>query len=299
MEEIKNGVISEIYSDSDYILSGGVNKNDIPKAKHIFDELKIQYQQQEVSDMCCTITGCMTAFSNLTGYVFSLDERKKLWEQAKTLGASEEYGWYLNKAVDLIREYVNNLGIGKFTTFQVSIGFDDYYNVLKQGYMVITGYSGNSKYNKDVEDNGVLDNIDFGVLTYSHIITDIDNSPDTKNQIYVVNSYPKTSKYNVYKIPNIIPLYQNNTLFKKGYVFAYEDIEVVLDKKLIEKCKGKIIAVVKTKDGTKASGELFYCDLQGNAYSLNSIDSKIREQMLKDSSCINIFKEDLINFNLK
>lgn len=290
---IKNGVIAELYSDKDYELSGALSLLNLPNAPKRFSDSKIQYQQTEISEMCCTMVGSLTAFSNLTGYVFTVSQMKEIWELCKKQGASDSYGFYLNKAVDIIREYVNKLNIGKFVTFRVGIGFDEYYGVMKKGYMVVTGYSGNGKWNNDKNDNGVIDDVEFGESTYTHIIATFDDDANTKNSINVVDSYLKTSPKNIYKIPDIIPLYKNNTIFKYGYVFAYDDVEFVLDKKLIEKCKGKFIAVTK---GEKPSGEIFYCNKNAEIITMNSAGYDLKYQMLKDSVCINVSKDDLKNF---
>ena len=295
--EIKNGVISEIYNDSDYELSGALSVQNLPNAPHKFTDFMIQYHQPDISEMSCTVHGCLTAFSALTGYKFTDEQRREIWELCKNDGASDVYGYYLNKAVDIVRNYVNKLNIGTFVTFRIPLGFDEYYGVIKKGYMVVSGYNGNTKWNQDKNDNGVIDYIDFGTSTYSHIIAHYDPSPDTKNEINFADNYKKTSPFNVYKIPNIIPLYQNNTLFKYGYVFAYNDVEPVLDRKLIEKCKSQFIAIVKpSKDGLKPSGEIFYCNKNSEIITMNSAGYELKYQMLLDGKCIGISKDDLINF---
>jgi hypothetical protein len=238
MEEIKNGVISEIYGDKDYELAGADSIQKLPIAPNRFNG--IQYHQPDISDMSCTMHGCLTAFSSLTGYKFSDNQRLEIWELCKKQGASDKYGFYLNKAVDIVRDYVNKLEFSKFVTFRVAIGFDEYYEVMKKGYMVVTGYNGNSKWNEDKKD-GVLENTEFGASTYSHIIASYDNSPQTKNEVTFVDSYVKTSPKNIYKIPDIIPLYQNNTIFKYGYVFAYDEVLIALNTKLIQRLEDRLV----------------------------------------------------------
>jgi len=236
----KNGVIAEIYRDKDYELAGGLTIDKIPKAKYTFWDKQIQYHQPDVSEMSCTLFGCLTAFSNLTGYVFDIKEQLALWGQALKLGASDKAGWYLYTAVDLVRDYVNTLKLGEFSTFRVAVGYDDFYNVLKCGYMVITGYNGNSKWNTDKSD-GVLNNTEFGASTYSHIINFADKSPESKNELCIVDSYLKTSPANVYEIPDIIPLYQNNSIFKYGYVFATQEMKRVINQKLTLRFENRMI----------------------------------------------------------
>jgi len=294
--EIKNGIISEIYNDSDYELSGDINIKDIPVAKNRYSNLKIEYHQPDISDMSCTLHGTLTAFSNLTGYKFTIAERKELWEKAKILGASDQYGWYLNKAVYLVRDYVNTLNIGKFVSFRIAIGYDEYYSVIQKGYSVITGYNGNSKWNEQSV-IGVITGTDFNPFTYSHCISSVDDTPKTKNEITIVDNYPKTRIKNSYIIQDIIPLYQSNTIFKYGYVFAYDNIEPLLDRKLIEKCKSQFIAITKpSKDGSKPSGEIFYCNKNSEIITMNSAEYELKHQMLLDGKCIGISKDDLSNF---
>lgn len=250
---IFNGILGERIDERDYQFTGDVSIKTLPKAKNSFR--KVWYNQNEISSNSCTLHSVMGAFSDLTGYEFSLKERKELWEEAKKLGASDSFGWYILDAVNLVRKYVNEkLNIGKFVTIRVALGFDEFYTALKQGYSVCTGYNGNQDYNNDLLDDGIIQEKQLsGQRQYSHAIRLVDPDITTPNEVEVRDNYKGSTTWrNEYRIPNIIDLYKNGIFFMSGYIFAYdEEISHLIDKKLTAKFENRIIYNAETKEYAK------------------------------------------------
>lgn len=201
------GVISEQTSEHDFIVGAD---QDIPKAKKSYSG--IQYNQKDVSSVSCTIHGAIGAVSDLTGYTYSLEERKALWDEAIALGASS-IGWYINKAVDLVKKRA------KFDLqyHRVTLGSRPFFDALDKGYTIVVGYSGNTEYNMDRND-GVLDQVSFGDSTYAHCVRMTKSGRDYE---LIVDNYDYR-KSNTYKInkDNITELVSNGVFFKSGYFYV-------------------------------------------------------------------------------
>ena len=147
------GAIEEQTRPSDWLGSEITLKRAPQGTNSFIKNNSIQYNQTEISPMSCTIHGCMGAYSALTGYRFSLEERKTIWEEAKKKGASDTKGWFINEAVDLVRQYVNNLLPVKVDSYRIDIGSFEHGTALRLGYSVITGYRGNLLYKEDRDDS--------------------------------------------------------------------------------------------------------------------------------------------------
>jgi len=213
------GVKAEFTSDTDFQLGGALN---LPPAKATFESSgKIQYNQTEVSANSCTLHGSLGAVSDLTGYRFTLEERKALWDQAKMLGASDIDGWYISKAVDLVRQYWNKQNpTNQLVSFRIDVGSPQWNAVIEKGYSIVVGYQGNGSYNAD-EKTGVLDETSFGTSTYAHCIRMKDKDELIYNED-IDNYYPIYTT-NIYEVPknNIQALVNNNVYFKSAYVFCF------------------------------------------------------------------------------
>jgi len=271
MSIIKNGVIADKIDERDFLVSNNIDK-EFPLAKHTYKDTKIEYNQKEVHENSCTLHSALGAFSDLTGYKFSISERKKLWEEAKKRGASEDWGWYLVDAVNLVREYVNTLNIGKFITARVGIATSEFYQVLKRGYSVATSYNGNEAYNTDLLDDGIIQDGKVGDRAYGHAMRVYDITPDTKSNICAVDNYTGSKTWkNHYIIDNIERLYSNGTWNVNGYVFLYDepDIDKYIDYQFAKRFANKV--VVNAEPGTDGAGKLFMIDRDGYAIDIDSL----------------------------
>lgn len=192
---------AEVYKDTDYKLG------EFPKAPNSYSG--VMYNQADVAKYSCSIHGAMGAYTDQTGYVFTLDERKALWAKALALGAKENIGWYLADAVDLIRHFKNDT-----TTVRVNL-IEQGMAALDAGYSLVVGFRGNKEYNADKND-GSLDNLTFGEGTYGHIV----RMTKDKDLIRVVDNY-KGSKNETYTIDpkNLGKLVLNRVFFTSAYLF--------------------------------------------------------------------------------
>jgi hypothetical protein len=92
----------------------------VPKPSILFAQNNIEYNQNEVSKVSCPIHSSITALSSLTGYRFTLEERKELWQKALALGANPNVGWNLSSAIDLVRKYWNGKQKQQVLSFRVT-----------------------------------------------------------------------------------------------------------------------------------------------------------------------------------
>lgn len=175
---------------TDYKISGGLSP-----AKNKYSG--IQYNQKEVNAYSCTIHGSLGAVSDLTGYVFSLEERKEIWAEAVKLGARPDYGWSASEAVDLVRRWWNARMPDKLISARVDRKSTQFWNVIDLGYSLVVNYRGNSAYQKDKSD-GRLDGTNFGIPTFGHIVR---VTKGDKEDLLIVDNY-KGSKSNTYEIDN-------------------------------------------------------------------------------------------------
>lgn len=213
------GSLGDEMNESDYQLGSDI---EIARAKNKFTDHNITYDQDEVSSVSCTIHGAMTALSSLTGYRFSLDERKELWQKAVEKGANPNVGWWTNKAVDLVREYWNGKNPdNRVYSFRSSMLSQKSRMMLRLGYTAVVSHRGNSKFNSDKND-GVLDKIIFGDTTYGHVLSRAYSPGETFDKI--INNYPSTHKFNIYKVPtkNFPSLVQNRVFFAPAYFYVLD-----------------------------------------------------------------------------
>lgn len=225
-EEIENkdpfyGAL-EAPQETNYTLAAGVSV--IPKPRFVYEDNKIEYNQTKVSGVSCTVFGSMGAVSDQTGYRFTLEQQKEAWNTAIQQGANPTLGWFVDKAVDVVRNLYNNLHKeNKLKSFEVELKSDLFFEVLDLGYSVTTGYRGNKNYNLDKLD-GILEGVTFGTTTYAHCIRTITKRADGK--YYIVDNYStNTNKNNVYQIATketLKKLIYNKVFFNFGYIFINE-----------------------------------------------------------------------------
>jgi len=218
------GVIAEEETEDVYRLGGEILN--LPKAKHTYLDLQTQYNQNNGGRSSCTLYGSMGSVSDLTGRMWSGKEQKSVYAQAVTAGLKPEIGWYINRAVDLIRKNYFRIWNQELLSFNVGIGSDAFFDALDKGYTVVMGYSGNKEYNIDFKD-GVLDETSFGVGTYGHCVRMTKSDTDLYEMI--VDNY-LGQRINTYKIKrnNLDELVKNRVFFRTGYIFVLkEDFEKV------------------------------------------------------------------------
>ena len=219
-----HGIIAETADVRDYQLAAGVLNIPTPSSK--FKD--ITYEQDEVSNCSCTLHGALGTLSDLLGIKFSLEERKELWRRAVEMGAQEGIGWYVDKAVKLVRDFAREKGYD-ILYFRVMLGSEEYADAIKKGYSVVTGYRGNATYNNDIDD-GFLDGSDFTNTTYGHCLR-LTEDMELRSNESLIDNYPiSRPKSNIYRVTdsNLKKLRENSVFFNYGYLFVNrKDFEIV------------------------------------------------------------------------
>jgi hypothetical protein len=222
----KNGIpigyyaAKETYSTQDWKF-GSSSLPDLKPAPITFWERQIQYNQLDVHPMACTIFASIGAVSDLTNYRFNLAQQKQLVQDARAVGFGDD-GWFINGAVDLIRQWWQREKSSSMQTYRVEMGSPDMVDVLQKGYSIVTGYRGNSQYNDDVAADGQLDNINFGETNYGHAIRMVQDKTQTDIARVVVDNYNGYNSFNEYriKINDLSSLVQTGVFFSDGYIFV-------------------------------------------------------------------------------
>jgi hypothetical protein len=210
----------EVYGLLDWRMGAGILEN-VPAAPLTFWEYQIQYNQLEVHDMSCTIFASAGAISDLTGYRFNNTQFRFLVEEAKKDDFSDTEGWYIYKAVDLLRRWWK-ANEGDMTTYRVNVAGSDFVEALNKGYSVVTGYRGNSQYNQDVAADGVLDNISIVNTTYGHAIRIARDRDLPDYARLVIDNYLDAQPFNTYriKIDDLPKLVDKGVFYYSGYIFV-------------------------------------------------------------------------------
>lgn len=213
------GARLDTFDERDWRLGGDII---LPTPIHSYWKSEIQYDQREVHPYSCTIHGSIGAMSDLTGYEFSLEERKLIWEKAKERGASEQWGWYTRNAVQLMKEMGQEILGEKFDYFFAPLGSHDFFYALEKGYTAVVSIRGNSAYVNDYLD-GTLDETEFGEWTWGHCLRITESKDDPESLTLIVDNYKDhKSRPNTYKIPkdNLKDLVAGGVFFQNGYIFT-------------------------------------------------------------------------------
>jgi len=209
------GVIAEAYSESDWTMWWVINRDDIAPPSHTFSENQIQYNQNEYRKNGCTIYASMWAYSDLTGYEFTLQERKDLYDLAVEQGLDPSFWWYVHKWFDLIRTFKEDVSYAR-----VRIWSDDYRKALKLWFSLVTWYGWNRTYNKDRDDNRIVESNDRWDPSYHHAIrhTLVDD------KLNIPDNYLWRGS-NVYAFPELEEKQKSWELFARWY-FYFKKIDI-------------------------------------------------------------------------
>lgn len=213
------GVIGDNYQETDYQIGADLV---LPKPRKTFYDNTIEYNQDEVQKYSCTIHGAIGALSDLSGYKFTLDERKELLKQAIEKGFNTSKGWYVNKAVDLVRNFWDTKNANDtVNTYQLELCSTDFYNAINKGYTVVCSFKGNRAYTTDKAD-GILDDTDFGVSTYGHCIRVLKGEDEKYIELMIDNYAGGVNRYKVSK-ENLEKLVKNKVFYISGYIFIFKN----------------------------------------------------------------------------
>lgn len=215
-EECKEwGIIDEQYSEADWIMWGIIDWSDIAKPTNKFSTKRIQYNQDEYQKNTCTIYASIWAYSSLRAREINLETRKNIVDNAIELWLDVSIGRYVNYAVKCVADYFEDVSYAR-----VKVGSEDFRKALELWFDMVGGYSGNSIYNKDRDDDIIVQWNDRGKKTYSHCIrhTIEDISIAKKWDTYIVDNY-KTRKSNVYTFAELEEKIKNGNIFTRCYFY--------------------------------------------------------------------------------
>ena len=154
----------EKYNEQDYLLVWSeLNIDLITNQKINYWTNKIAYNQFYINNSMCTIIAWCGILSNYFNYVFSKDELLKLVEQAKREKPpfKDWIGWYVYKAVDLVRKYWNEKHPDKqVITYRVMTWSWLFWQLLKKGYHLQTWFRWDREFSKDKKDNCKIDRVE-------------------------------------------------------------------------------------------------------------------------------------------
>lgn len=222
MSPIPNGYYAakEVYHTLDWRFGSLLDQ--IPPAPRSFWQSQIQYNQLEVHPMSCTIFAAAGAVSDLTGYRFNKAQFQALVAAAKKDDFSDTEGWYIYKAVDLVREWWKREKQDDLVSYRLDIQSRDLIDVLAKGYSIVTGYRGNGQYNQDVETDGILDNLSIGNTTYGHAIRIVQDQKDTNYARVIIDNYLGYQPFNLYRIrvQDLPELVNTGVFYYSGYIFV-------------------------------------------------------------------------------
>jgi len=188
---------------------------------------KIFYNQAKLNRTrnACTLFWSFWAVSDLTGYNFSEKEILEICDIAeKYYGWREDYGWYIYKAVDCVRNYWNKkFPEKKLVSFRIDLKSEKDLEIIKKLYearkTIVIWYRTTKEHYIDSQDNWVLDRDCFvscgSKITGWHCIR--------YNFWMNIDNYIDRKKYNSYVNEKLVKLVKEWTYFISWYVFFYKD----------------------------------------------------------------------------
>lgn len=225
----------ETLSGDEFVLSGNVS--DLIDLGFYTDYEKevpnsFLYNQNEFADTygycLCTIYGPMTSLSLAIGRELTRDERLELVKLRHSApDFNKNSGGLVSVGVDIARSWWNrNHPDDLITTMMTKNNDTKRLDLLAKNIPITSGYSGNQKYNEDIQD-GKLDGVEFGKPTYGHCITYIGQVAD--------DNY--NNRYTMPGRTDFLKLYRNSVLHQQAFVFIRNNTLTDEGKKLIQRMR--------------------------------------------------------------
>jgi len=209
----------EKYNDQDFLLTGSeLNFDDVIILVKNFWDYKITYCQADINNSMCTIIAWCGIVGNMFWYRFPKEELLELVELAKQDWFIDGKGWWIYKAVDLVRKYWNQKHPNKqVITYRIPNNSKEFWDLLKKGYMLQTGFRWDRAFSQDKRDDCIINEVEkVDNPTYWHSIYFVLDK--WKVKLFTVDSY-NCLKCNEYEVENFKKLLDNNVYFKNSYVF--------------------------------------------------------------------------------
>lgn len=203
----------EQYSERDWIVWWMVNREDIWYPKFVYEDKRIQYDQNEYKRNTCTVYACMWAYSDNFWFEIPFPIRKEIVELAIEEWLDTSIWWYLHKAVALCWDYLN------VSRARVTAWSEDFREALNRGFTLVYWYRWNATYNKDKNDDAIVQSNDRWETTYWHAPRLI--SAKVIDEVVVVDNY-ETREINIYTLPEYSEKIKNWEMFRNAYFYFDE-----------------------------------------------------------------------------
>ncbi len=220
----KNPYFGAIDGVGDLDWQFGATAVKIPKARLTYYDTKIEYNQNKVNAYSCTVFASMGALSDLTGYKFSLDEQKDVFNRAVAEGLDPTFGWYGHKAVDLVRRWWNEKFPDRLIVSQYAMvsRAEDILTPLNLGYSMTVGLKISEAMMKDYYD-GKLDSTEVSNTLFGHFVRMVRDKDDAYKLI--IDNYEGKKGYsNKYTLTyiQVKDLLSKGVFFNSAYFYMYK-----------------------------------------------------------------------------
>lgn len=233
MEELENGCLWIWEQVTDYLLCEW-DIDTLPELP-IKDRVRYEYNQNnwDWSRKSCTIFAAAWALSDLKNYRFSEAELKSMDDLSYERGRVKNSWWYVQSAVKCVADRWNESELSKklwkVAYYRISKYDDDTIQwALDKLYTLDTNYNGNSNYNKDYKDDGVLNGTEFWAATYGHSVGIIGENWErsVKDNYY-------WRQYNIYGLEHKI----SEIKCYGSYLYIYVDVDNLKEVKRLNEMK--------------------------------------------------------------
>ena len=200
-------------AESTRLLWSNLTIKDVKTPKYTYDDMKYQINQtKQVWRNSCTLACAVGAVADNIWFIRPEEDLPKLYTRAVSLWLNPAIGWFLYKAIDLVRVCLKERYDIEVSTLSVKMWSDDYYRLLDMWYSVATWYRWNAQYNEDKNKDRILDHwwIEFE-STYGHAIRN-------KKRIEVVDNYFGILA-NIYKHKAMDKMIWAGRQFARGFIF--------------------------------------------------------------------------------
>jgi hypothetical protein len=217
MDQIVSAGLKEVYDQRDYRIFNDI----IEPARYSFWDKKMEYNQDKVHRNSCFIHWFVWALTDLTWYVFAVDEIKKLVDEAWTTDwADESWGWYFQQAGKFVVKKFNEKWIKNISYYRVS--YWEYKKLLELGYSIVVWFNVSREIMRDKEDDGILNHSWWAYWTTTnwHCVRISMNSW----KVYVIDNYVWKNNYkNIYEIKDIEAECKQWNFFTCWYIFVIKE----------------------------------------------------------------------------
>lgn len=235
------------------------------------DQTLITYNQNKwiknrrPHSMACTLYQAMTSVTSYWNRRMNDAEIWKMWTYATQRGNPRYYEWqgnYTNNGANTFtKRWGNNMPEKqKMMYFRWGIASDEFVECMKRNLLCGVTYLGNGAYNKDRDNNGVIDRSSFWKATYGH--THAVWWMDNKGYLTMVDNY-SNRKTNIYKIKydNMVNLVKTWVFYPTCYI--YLPVNLVTAEQFTEEEMKIMLAM-------KRSNSYYWNSLEGSQKSINS-----------------------------